>query len=161
MPFIHNSRLKAWINDLLGNNAADGQSMQIADYVVHPVVIAQPYLEIYREATRTSTGATTLFTTPSDKSFFLTNLNLNIGTAAAGGGTDSNITFTLADGTVSTFSLSTPDSGAEAIVMDKAAVFPMQGLKLAKASTIVINTSIGSAGDHTASIAGYIGDDRN
>jgi len=153
MPFIHNSRLKAWINDLLGNNAADGQSMQIADYVVHPVVVAQPYIEIVR----TATANATLYTTPTDKYFFLTNIHMNVQGEQGGAGVFA-INFNLADGTVIKHILAAASGTSEGSSNTQDMQFPMQGIKLAKGTAI---TSSDLADGGNIMIMGYLGDDRN
>lgn len=158
---VHSTALKKNASEIFETNAFDPAFNQVMPQLV-PTVAIEPKL-IYAQAT----SASTIFTTPTDKDFFLTNMNISIAddaTVPATGTYDGVITFTTEDGVSHTFkcelalaSLSTSPPNAQNSI-----TFPMRGLKLARNSTLV--SSFGGGATPTGrffAIAGYIGSDRS
>lgn len=154
-----NRELVAYAQDKLGLNP-------ITDVLPRAVIpTIQPTFEMNRNVisvVRTSAAAETIYTVPSDRDFFLTNVNINIAINALTAIATNDLDCTLEDGTAITFSAVASASPSGSLTNDTFTIaFPHAGVKLKRGSTIV-STLGGDAG--TFVIAGYvekIGNDRS
>lgn len=147
---IHNTALKKQANDLVGNNIQDAPIDQI-DPTMKMVVVNEPYISVIR--TLAATG--TIYTTPSDKEFYL------VGAAISANGDLTGDTKAIVafpadqSGSVSVLSATHQISNSVNI----STTYGMRGIKLAKSSPITANSA--DSGLQTYTIWGYLGDDRN
>jgi len=113
--------------EIFGLKTGDMPSSEVSP-IIQPVKEVQPYLNIVR--IRTTTG--TIYTTPSDSDFYLTNVFFD----ELGIDTDT-IAVVLADGTTQTFyNACTPFAVGLNGVNQISINFPMRGILLAKNSAI-------------------------
>jgi len=149
---LHNSHIKKNASEIFETNAFD-DSIQEVNNVITPVVSVEPTINVVR----CTNSTTSIYTTPTDKDFYLTNIAMNCAADNAGP-TPGQVTivFTPRDGTAQTFSLFTETSatGENSISIQ----FPMRGVLLAKG--VVISATFSGGGGHMM-IAGYLGSDRS
>jgi len=83
----YNVSISEWANRLFNTKAGDTLSADVHE-VITPVISLKPVANIVKSATT----ATTIYTTPTDKDFYLTSLYLSVAKDAAQTGTSASIT---------------------------------------------------------------------
>lgn len=140
--FVRRNAVKRDAGDVFGIQPTDAQ-FDFAERKLTPTVAIEPYINFLKAAT----SSTTMFTTPTNKDFFLTNLvitNADISNA--------QITITPFGMPAAAIAAAGNSGTAEKNGSVVNIVFPMRGLLLARGSTIV-SVSPGAA---TFMVAGYI-----
>lgn len=157
---LHNTAIKKSASELFEINALDAPLSTINDTIA-PVVVVEPYIEIMRTLNDYSGDLTTIYQTPTDKDFYLTNCSINIDTAFSGTN-KAKITFVTKDGITQTLQIyalaSVIGIDTLAATNNETWVFPLRGVLLQKNSAIQVQ---GSGSDHDFMIAGYLGSDRS
>lgn len=150
MESTHNTKLLRDASEILETNSIAPQQFAVPN-TIQPVIEIEPFLDVFRASNVTAT----LFTTPADKDFYLTNIAISASDNAPITPATTTVSFTLRDGTAVSFEvvINADATGGVANTMD----FPKRGLLLAKNSAITC--SIVSAGH--AAIAGYRGSGRS
>jgi len=158
MPFLAHTWLKRLANGIFELHPTD-TGIDHVNEEIQPVVEIQPYIDILRSVTSTST----VFTTPSDRDFYLTNINLTTNSDAdvPGDGTIS-LVVTPKQGAAQTITLIAPQVATTATSGSDTTntmniIFPFRGVLLARSSAI--SATISTAG--CAVIAGYQASDRS
>ena len=155
MAQINNSEsIKRMLDDGGIQTAHDQVPTQLASKVV-PVLVAnaQKVVNVVQDATSTTTGATTIYTTPTDRDFFLTGVFL------------SNASSALQDGTLIEYSIYVGGSKEKIIRLRKLTLVAYTGtaqrdlsvpIKLDRGSIVELSHTF-SAGTSTtsASLTGY------
>lgn len=147
--FLHNTALGKWASNLFETNALRPLNFDLKTDVI-PVVQIDPFLDIVRTAN--GSGTVNIYTTPTDKDFYLTNINMN---TTGDEFTQGNIiiTFTAYDGQQRQYSFGTTAQSSTCV---QDIVFPKRGLLLAKNTNIIVQIApLGGV-----LIAGYLGSDR-
>lgn len=143
---VHNTFLLREASEIFETNSTRPINFKIDDKL-RPVVTVMPDIDIVR----TAQASATLFTTPTDRDFFLTNVWLsNNGDEGV-----SYITFVTFDGITQKIQLA--NGVLELGNSATSVVFPMRGVRLQKNSPIVFNATVSGSG----MIAGYRGSDRS
>lgn len=157
MATIYNSDLTKGMIDNAGlQTSRDKAPTQLAEKVV-PVMEVNPKLlrriNVCRDASKTTTGATTLYTTPSNIDFFLTNLHLSWAADAANDGISAYISFIDEFGVTRYFLFQKITLTATQQTNNIALAFPM---KLARGTNIQYGgTFAAGTARFEALIAGY------
>lgn len=156
---LHNTAIKRYASELFETNTEDRQIDTISEFI-QPTLEVQPTINIVR--TQTNDG--TMYTTPADKSFFLTNISISAGNNPGTTTGSATISVTTREGTALVFAVRVPTAGdgVTTIVGTSESTdmaFPMRGIELAKSSTI----SAGLTGPDNGQFmfAGYLGSDRS
>lgn len=143
--------LKKLFSESVETNSLTPINPEISQTII-PTLNLDPNIEIVKAGSVTTT---TIYTTPTDKDFYLTNLHLS---AFADDALINSITVTKYNGETVTFTATSSGFLETAHAGDNINLtFPMKGIKLAKNSAI---TSVGGA-TGTYIIAGYLGSDRS
>lgn len=151
MVFFRQSWLKRLWSEQLATNNSQVPDIQVPS-IVQPTISIEPELNILRSAT----SATTLYTTPSDKDFYLTSISLSGSSNASATVT---LTVTTFDNASRTINLQVSNGGVlnDSVNNSLNMIFPMRGLKLARNSTVALSFNSSTA---SANIAGYTAGDR-
>ncbi len=72
----NNPSIVAWFNRIFAPKGENFSPM-VSDFI-QPVIQIRPIANIVRHQTATTTGTTTIFTTPTDRDFFMTGLFLSV-----------------------------------------------------------------------------------
>ena len=158
MAQIHNSELLQELKD-------GGKIQQLRDIIpnqlaekVVPVMEVNPKLlrrcDVAVSGTRTSTGSTTLYTTPTDKDFYLTSALMEVGSDVTADNTGSYLRVVINGTNVDIIYLRKPTTVATSQALSQD--FSGCPIKLDRGSTIIMNLSftVGAASQH-ALITGY------
>jgi len=156
MGFLHNTKIKKWLSEILGQNYMNSGVVLSSDTVI-PTVEVSPRIDIFRSVTTTDT----IYTTPSDRDFYLTNVAMTVAnnTSLA----TNTVTFVDENGVTrtvylhSTFTVGTAESTGTAASIS--ITFPFRGILLARGSAISYSMAAADLG--SGMIAGYLGDDRS
>jgi len=148
----HNTAIQKDTSEIFETNSLAPINFALGQSIV-PTVAVEARMEFYSRST-----AGVIFTTPTQKDFYLKQLALN--GHADGGGGSVQITFTTREGVAKDFSLTLragtlTDGATSTWVLD----LPMRGLLLAKNSAITLVLNSGAVGDGV--IVGYSGSDRS
>lgn len=123
---------------------------KMSDTII-PTLSIQPYIDIVKGAT----SSTTLYTTPTDRDFFLTLVSLTANIAAGSSG-NSTITFTLPSSEAVTLTACAASDGTAGSGVSDSALshnFGSRGILLKRGTTIASSLDSGVVGSFT--IAGY------
>lgn len=154
---VHNTAVKKNASEILETNALSKPIQLISDIMV-PIVDIQPKIDVFR-ATSGSGEVKTIYTTPTDKDFYLTGLSVH----AWGDTTGLThglvfVTITPKDTPAQMITLNTDESpgtaNASAVLVLN---FPMRGLLLEKGSAVSCDFDTTGA----VTMHGYIGSDRS
>jgi len=149
--WLHNTAIKKWASHLFETNASRPIDFKLSE-VIQPTVLVQPYIDVVRNSS--SSGTTTLFTTPTDKEFYLTNVVLEGYSESGVVSGEVSFEFVTYDGVTRQISIATDNTAAAGSVA-LSVPFPMRGVLLAKSSNVTITITNGSA-----FMAGYTASDR-
>jgi len=146
----YNPSLAKISSDIFNTKYGNHISANVGEIV--PVVDLQPYINV--SLTRSTTG--TIFTTPLDKDFYLTNVAITCANnAASSAGTESYITFSddfNVSRTISCFIGTNSVGGTVGSQNSISIQFPMRGIRIRKNTSISFNLG----GDQGSGfIAGY------
>jgi len=150
---VYSTNILKNASEILETNAMSEKVSEI-NGSVQPTIKIEPYINILK----TDTAATaTIYTTPTDKDFYLTNaaISCNVGGGAAGTAT---LTFVLRSGETQTINAVVTSDIGDSTAVTLPIQFPLRGLLLAKGSTIV---STSNTDVQSFTIAGYLGSDRS
>jgi len=149
MGHITKSDIVQNITDKLGIQSASDHVANAFSNIVVPVISAD---EFNQDIVRDSAVSATLFTTPADRDFYLTSVQMTSATASDGSTADT-VTFVTPDGATRTITCATADGTlTDSTTNGVAITFAMKGILLKKSSTIVYTKTSGGA----AMIVGYI-----
>lgn len=150
---LHNTAIKKDASTIFETNSLQPINFEL-ETDIQPVVAVEPTL-----ISRSLNVAGTLFTTPSDRDFFLTSIAVSAEIDPASGSGSSYIEYTNADGISALFGClvasGVVDGGS---TNSNSIVFPKRGILLTKGSAITATSSASGAFFH---ITGYYGSDRS
>lgn len=149
----NNNSITERVNKMLNQKDGDMVETQVSPLIV-PVLTIDPIISVYREKVNDYSA---IYTTPTDKDFYLTYIGMNAGRSDAEDGTV-YIVFKLADGTTQTFTLTFETGSGAGHVQSDRATFGGKGLLLARGQNISVTGSVNS---FVARLAGYIEDGNN
>lgn len=156
----HNTALLKNASEVLETNAFD--KLSLIDDKIQPIVKIEPYIDVVESVNAVvQTSDMTVYTCPTDKDFYLTNVSLSVGAniAVFGG---AYLDFTLAnnrESEISVLAIAT-DTGLGYSIPTTNSInmtFPKRGVLLKKGSVIKVSFDAGG----TANIAGYTSSDRS
>lgn len=158
MRGTHSTAVQKFASDILESNSLQPQIFGIADNM-QPTIAVEPYIDVVQVLN----SAGTIYTTPSDKEFFLTNIYLSGITTPSSTAGEVEITFTPSNGNARTIRMGVPNPGVGTTVdiggeAHLSILFPLRGVKLQKNTTITLAFTVDSA---SSMIAGYLGSDRS
>lgn len=130
--WLHSTAIKKWASHLFETNSARPIDFKLSE-VIQPIVEIQPYIDVMR--TSVTTGTNVVYTTPTDKEFYLTNVAMSGYSEAGVAQGEATIEFTTEDGQSRSMNIST-DNTASAGSLALSVQFPMRGVLLKKGSTI-------------------------
>lgn len=150
---LHNTAIIRDGSEQLEINAYDSPLNECVD-IIQPIVKIEPYISVLRTA-----SAGTIYTTPTNNDFYLTNVVINGGSEAGGTGFV-ECTFTTADGRSQSIKLIIAADALTGAGNNSLSInFPMRGLKLARNSAVAL--AQGGTIDQSITIAGYEGSNRS
>jgi hypothetical protein len=149
---IHNTFLNRVFNELIETNALNPAYLSIGNQGIATIQL-QPYIDVVRTSQEIG-GNGTMYTTPTDKDFYLTNFHLTCyGDGVSTQGT-ATLQFVTRDNHTIVQQLATSATGMDSNATS--VIFPMRGVLLAKGSTITSSVVNG-----VILIAGYVGSGRS
>lgn len=155
---LHNTAIKKNASFIFETNVNDKPIDEVIEKI-QPTVEIQPYINIVRS--RDSTGA--IYTTPTDKNFYLTGYSFSAAAEVATATAYTSLNFVLADGTsVSSAILLDGTDGVGALQGTNGQInetFPFRGVLLQKNSAITL--TLGAGHSCVALISGYTDSDRS
>lgn len=159
--FLHNTGIKKNASELFETDITDNTQIDSINPVIQPTVEIEPTLIF--EGTDASGATTTIMTTPPDKNFFLTNIQLSGTNTTTLADTVCSVDFVVLNGQTKRFVVRVPAAPDGVVTTggtgaSLAQYFPKRGILLQKGSNIILTKSCDNA---WASIAGYIGSDRS